>query len=217
MGMSEYIVIIGFLLLVLFLFQNGSPFPERWFPSQLANWAFTVLFCIWILAEIVNNIYSSKNSDSQSQDRGSHRLLVAAIYIAIFAVFILREFGFGVFSSDFQYFGLMLLALGILVREWAIFVLGRHFTVRVQVRKKARLVTEGPYRFIRHPSYTGSMASYLGLSLAIGSLAGAILVLVLCGISHEYRMRVEEEALLKAFGSKYEAYKKRTWKLFPGY
>jgi protein-S-isoprenylcysteine O-methyltransferase Ste14 len=94
---------------------------------------------------------------------------------------------------------------------------GLNFTVKVQVRKKAKLVTQGPYRYIRHPSYTGSLLSFTAIPLTIGTWSGAILVLVLSWIVHQYRIRVEEEALQAAFGSEYEEYKKRTWKLFPGF
>lgn len=73
------------------------------------------------------------------------------------------------FSGDLQYVGLILLAFGIMLREWSIWVLGKHFTVRVQVSEKAKLVTQGPYMYIRHPSYTGILLTFIGIPLAIGT------------------------------------------------
>ena len=122
-----------------------------------------------------------------------------------------------VYSTDLQYSGLILLFLGIVLREWSIWILGRHFTVRVQVRKNAKLITQGPYKYIRHPSYTGSLLTFAGIPLAVGTWLGALIVLIIRLIAVQYRIRVEEEALQAAFGSEYEEYKKRTWKLFPGF
>lgn len=96
-------------------------------------------------------------------------------------------------------------------------MLGKHFTVRVQVREKAKLITQGPYNCIRHPAYTGSFLIFTGISLAVGTWIGAIFAIAINLIAYRYRIRVEEEALLDAFGSDYEEYKKRTWKLFPGF
>jgi protein-S-isoprenylcysteine O-methyltransferase Ste14 len=98
-----------------------------------------------------------------------------------------------------------------------VLVLGKHFNVRVQVQKDARLVIEGPYSYIRHPSYTGMLLILVGLGLSIGTWLGALIALAATLIAHEYRIRIEEDVLQKAFGPDYEDYKKRTWKLFPGF
>jgi len=210
-------LVVIFILFALTLLQHHSIFPDHWFPSQLAASAFTFLFCIWVLSEVANNAWSWKNSRTTAQDKGSYRVVIAAIWLSIFIVFILRSYGIGAFTGRVQYIGMILLAAGVVLREWAIVVLGKHFTVRVQVNEDARLVTQGPYSYIRHPAYTGNLLTLTGLSLAVGSWLGTIFVLVVIGIAHEYRIRIEEEALQKAFGPDYEEYKKRTWKLLPGY
>ena len=110
-----------------------------------------------------------------------------------------------------------MLISGILLREWSIWVLGKHFTVRVQVHDNAKLVTEGPYKYIRHPAYTGGFLTFSGIPLAIGTWSGVLVAIVVSMIAYLYRIRIEEEALQTAFGSEYEEYKKRTWKLFPGF
>ncbi len=207
---------VVFLLFALALLQHHFIFPEHWFPSQFVSSAFTLLFCIWILSEIANSIWSRKNSSTTNQDKGSFWVVIAASWSTIFVVFIIRSYEIGTFSGNVQYVGLVLLTAGIVLREWAVMVLGKHFTVRVQVHEKAKLVTQGPYNYIRHPSYTGSLLIFIGLSLAVGSWLGTLLALAVNLIAYKYRIRVEEEALQEAFGSDYEEYKKRTWKLFPG-
>jgi protein-S-isoprenylcysteine O-methyltransferase Ste14 len=214
----QIIVIVAvFLLLAFSIFQHRPVYPEYWFPSPFAASAFTILLYVWILSEIANSAWSRKNSRSTNQDKGSYRVVVITTWLAIIVVFTLRSFGIGTFIGNLQYVGLGLLAVGIVLREWAVSVLGKHFTVRVQVHEKARLVTQGPYKYIRHPSYTGSLLILAGLSLAVGTWLGAIFALVVSWIAHVYRIRVEEEALQEAFGSDYGEYKKRTWKLFPGF
>lgn len=116
-----------------------------------------------------------------------------------------------------QYIGFVIFAAGILLREWAIYVLGKHFTVRVQVREKARLITHGPYSRIRHPSYTGTLLSVIGIAIAVVTWFGALFALALKLIAYRYRIAVEEQALKEVFGPEWDDYKKGTWKLIPGY
>ena len=219
-GILTFLPIVAMVVvLVLFVFslaQHHSIFPDSWFPSRLAS-AFMILFCIWILCELANLGWSRKNSGTANKDKGSFRVVVAASWASIFAIFIFRSLDIGVFGGNLQYLGFILFAAGIVLREWSVWVLGKHFTVQVQIRENAKLVTWGPYSHIRHPSYTGSLFIVMGISLAVGTVFGAFLAFGLTWIAHEYRIRIEEEALQAAFGSEWDEYKKRTWKLIPGF
>jgi protein-S-isoprenylcysteine O-methyltransferase Ste14 len=199
------------------ILHHQSAFPDRWFTSHLASSVFMFFFGAWILSEFINNIWSLKNSQTINKDKGSHRIIMFASYAMILIVFFLRSFEIGVFSGNLQYLGFILIFAGILIREWSIWVLGKYFTVRVQVSDKAKLVTQGPYKYIRHPSYTGGFLTFVGIPLAIGIWTGALIAIIVSMIAYQYRIDIEEEALQEAFGSEYEEYKKRTWKLFPGF
>jgi protein-S-isoprenylcysteine O-methyltransferase Ste14 len=85
------------------------------------------------------------------------------------------------------------------------------------VSEEVKLVTQGPYQYIRHPAYTDSLLAFAGIPLAIGTWSGVIVAIIVSWVVHQYRIRVEEEALQEAFGSEYEEYKKKTWELFPGF
>jgi protein-S-isoprenylcysteine O-methyltransferase Ste14 len=98
--------------------------------------------------------------------------------------------------------------IGIVLREWSIWTLGKYFTVRVQVSEEAKLITQGPYKKIRHPAYTGSLLTFIGIPLAVGTWLGAFIALVIKMLAIEYRIHVEEEALKESFGTDYEEYKK---------
>jgi protein-S-isoprenylcysteine O-methyltransferase len=111
--------------------------------------------------------------------------------------------------------GITLMWLGIGFRQWAVATLGKFFRTRVVVQNDHQLVTAGPYRRLRNPSYTGVMITVLGQGLIMGNWV-ALLVLVggvLAALA--WRMEVESRALREHFGASYEAYEKRSWALIP--
>ena len=104
---------------------------------------------------------------------------------------------------------------GVALRAWAIVTLGRYFRREVTIEPGQRLIRRGPYRVLRHPSYTGLLVSCFGLGLAFGSWVGALagLAIVLAGLLP--RIRVEEQVLAGAFGQEYAAYARETARLVP--
>ena len=105
--------------------------------------------------------------------------------------------------------------LGVLVRQYAIAILGRFFSLTVQIAEDHMVVEKGPYRLIRHPSYTGILITFIGLGLAVQSWGAVLVLLLFFGISFGYRMRVEERTLLSGLGRDYASYMKRTKRLIP--
>jgi protein-S-isoprenylcysteine O-methyltransferase Ste14 len=114
-----------------------------------------------------------------------------------------------------RYLGLGLLAIGGVLRIWPMFVLGRRFSGLVAIQSGHELVTDGPYRYVRHPSYLGMMISFVGWVLvfrsAVGLAAAALGLLVLA-----QRIEAEEALLASQFGDRYAEYRRRTWRLLPG-
>jgi protein-S-isoprenylcysteine O-methyltransferase Ste14 len=107
------------------------------------------------------------------------------------------------------------MVVGIAFRQWAIAVLGRFFSAAVRVQQDQTVVDTGPYRYVRHPSYTGALLIFVGLGLALQSW-GAILVLAMIfAVAFGYRMHVEEEALISELGEAYISYSRRTKRLIP--
>jgi protein-S-isoprenylcysteine O-methyltransferase Ste14 len=113
-----------------------------------------------------------------------------------------------------RYFGLFLFFAGSLLRLAAVFVLGRRFSGLVAIQPDHQLKTDGLYRYIRHPSYTGLIASMLGYVLifrsGIGLLLNILLFLFLVS-----RMNDEERFLETHFGDEYRNYRLRTRRLVP--
>jgi protein-S-isoprenylcysteine O-methyltransferase Ste14 len=111
--------------------------------------------------------------------------------------------------------GVLCIPLGVALRWYAIRTLGRFFTRDVAVSASQPVVQYGPYRAIRHPAYTGTFLTMLGVGLAMTNWAslGALLLCVFLG--HLYRVKVEEQALIRTLGQPYIAYMRRTRRFIP--
>ncbi len=109
-----------------------------------------------------------------------------------------------------------LLATGLAVRWFAIATLGRFFTVDVAIHQEHVLVSNGPYRYVRHPSYAGLLLAFAGLGVFFGTwiAVGALTVPITAAFLG--RIRREEAALREGLGAPYLAYCARTKRLFPG-
>ena len=112
--------------------------------------------------------------------------------------------------------GIALMAGGLLLRWISVRTLDRWFTVDVAVRDDQRLIQHGPYRWLRHPSYTGALLSFLGLAAGLGNLVSAGVLLVPVIAAFVVRIRVEEQALAAAFPKTFPAYARQRRRLVPG-
>jgi protein-S-isoprenylcysteine O-methyltransferase len=111
--------------------------------------------------------------------------------------------------------GLALFASGLMLRWWSIWTLGRFFTVQVAIASDHRLIEQGPYRLLRHPSYTGSLLMFFGFALCFGNWATLLAMLVPVLAVFAWRIHVEEAALSETFGDAWRGYVRRTWRLVP--
>jgi len=196
----------------LVAFVIGSP---NWFPSLGFAQAFAFLYLAWPILEVLNSI-KSRSKRGHSQDRGSYAVIFLGIFLSLTLAFTMRGLNLGVVTGSAQLLGLAIMLAGITFREWSIAVLGRSFSMRVVIKEGQRLTTKGPYRWIRHPAYGGALLTIVGVSLALGTWAGALVTAAIGLAAYSYRVRVEEQALLAAFGDEYREYRRRTWKFLPG-
>ncbi len=110
--------------------------------------------------------------------------------------------------------GLSLMVAGMALRWYAIRILGTSFTCEVSTRPGQEVIQSGPYRWIRHPSYTGGLVTVLGVLVCCVNWASLPAVLVaLAGYAH--RIQIEEEALARDLGPAYQDYMRRTKRLIP--
>jgi isoprenylcysteine carboxyl methyltransferase (ICMT) family protein YpbQ len=193
---------------------------NSWFPDSLFANMFAVLFFgVYIIDTITPMLFNKGVSPVPKlrRDRGSYLLIAVIGALAVFAGIGLRYWEVGVATGALQYVGLVLALAGFILREWAVIRLGRYFSRTVEIEAGHRLVTDGPYRWFRHPAYTGMLLVDTGLVLALGTWLGALIALALVLAATLYRIRVEERVLIDAFGDKYRDFMCRTWRLIPGW
>jgi protein-S-isoprenylcysteine O-methyltransferase Ste14 len=119
-------------------------------------------------------------------------------------------------TPGMQIAGLVIVLLALALLIWARAHLRGLYSGHVEVHAGHRLVTSGPYRVIRHPSYAGFMVMALGIAVGYSSLIGLISAFLLLLPGLAYRIKVEEKLLIEQFGEEYSAYQLRTQKLIPG-
>ena len=185
----------------------------------MANSIASVLGLIYVLSELGLALKKrAKADESRNVDRGSLTLLwiviVASVTLGFNIAYALPAAGM---SGDptLRFLGIVVFAAGLAIRWYAIVHLGRFFTVNVAIAAGHRLIDTGPYRFVRHPSYTGALMAFLGLALCLANWASLAVMLVPVFLVFLRRMHVEEEALLQAFGNQYRDYMHRTKRLIP--
>ena len=122
--------------------------------------------------------------------------------------------GAGVLPVQFMYLGFALLVAGLALRQWAISALGLFWAPTVRILKRHKVVTSGPYRYVRHPSYTGAFMFYIGLGFIARSPATIVFTLAILIPAFMYRIRVEEEAL-ESHVIGYSRYAGRTKSIIP--
>ena len=189
------------------------------FPSSITASVFWLVYLVWILSEVVGVgvIPHLRRSGTRikKEDRGSHRLIFISIFVAIFVVFSFAASGIAMLPSWAYYVGITLMIVGITLRQWSIAVLGRFFSGTVGTQEGQKVVDTGPYRFVRHPSYTGALLIFVGLGLAVQSWGGVLVLLLLFGVGYGYRMYVEEKVLISELRDDYVKYSKRRKRLIP--
>jgi len=187
--------------------------------STAARDAFFVLVTIfWVFEMILANRRRATRDSDREADRGSSRV----IFVLFWSAFIAAGYCYARLpqasfeSATLFHVGLGLMVCGQLLRWWSIATLGRFFTVNVAIRAGHRIVTSGPYRLLRHPSYTAILMFYLGTGLCSGNILSIVAIMLPSTAALLYRMHVEERVLLSGLGEEYLTYMSRTQRLIPG-
>ena len=105
---------------------------------------------------------------------------------------------------------------GVSLRWWAIRTLGARFTREIQIAKDHEVVVDGPYRHVRHPSYTGALLMFAGVGVGLGNALSVLLCLALPAAGYLGRIRSEEKLLRTELGEPYAEYARHTRRLVPG-
>lgn len=182
-------------------------------PSYIA---FYIITAFWI-GEFL--IFPSKyESQDFSEKRSFIKILTAVVAsIALTIVFgYLRIFYLeSSFGTIMQYMGITLYGLGIGLRYAGVLYLGKYFTRDVQVSKDLELVSEGPYRILRHPLYLGLFLLSIGVPMFFRNPGALLFTVISVGSLINQRMVIEEESMEDTIGVKYSEWKKSRYRFIP--
>jgi protein-S-isoprenylcysteine O-methyltransferase Ste14 len=165
----------------------------------------------------LNRLAKSGHSDQKGKDKNTLLYLWISILLSItFGVFIASGTFFPIFENQqWKYAGLVIIACGVILRFISVKQLGKHFTVDVTIRKDHELYRGGFYKYLRHPSYSASLISFIGFGVTLNNWLSLIVVFSLPFIAFLYRMKVEEKVLIHQFGDQYLEHIKKTKRLIP--
>lgn len=181
--------------------------------------ALTVVVVATVVMAVVALFTEGNLSSGEREDRSNRHIFLLIALITVLAAYLpawsdRREI-LTLDHESVRWVGVVLYIGGGALRMWPVFVLGKRFSGLVAIQPGHTLVTTGIYRFIRHPSYLGLLINALGWALAFRSLIGVLLALLML-IPLLTRIRSEEALLRTQFGSEYDAWCARTWRLIPG-
>jgi protein-S-isoprenylcysteine O-methyltransferase Ste14 len=186
----------------------------------------TVTGALWLILELALLARDrQRGTGGTARDRGTRAvnfiLIVVAILVADALTALigkhspLRIPGAGPYGWPLVA-GLVVVWLGLVIRVWAVVVLGRSFRTTVEVDAAQPVVSWGPYRWVRHPSYTGLLLIAAGYGLALSTWPGLLVCLVLPEFAILRRIGVEEAELTRVLGDPYRDYRGHTKRLIPG-
>ena len=179
----------------------------------------TYLSFIFFFSELLLLIVkrSGNYTTKARQDNGSLIIIWIMIFIGFFGGFYLaKHTEWNPVNYLIAAGGLLLVLIGFMIRWTAILQLGKSFTVDVAIVDVANLKTDGLYKSVRHPSYSGLLLIIMGFSVTMNSIYSYIALSVPVFLAVIYRISVEEKVLINEFGENYNKYKVRTKKIIPG-
>ncbi|MEO7931759.1 MAG: isoprenylcysteine carboxylmethyltransferase family protein [Chthoniobacterales bacterium] len=179
---------------------------------------FSLLGLSLLVSEIVLGLRRRSQTGAEKKDRGTLRMLWVIILLSIASGYLAAQLDLGPHlpgERSWIVIGVVLFVLGATLRWWSVLHLGRFFTVDVAVASDHRLIDNGPYRFVRHPSYTGLLLEFTGLAFCLGHVVSLAVILLPIFFAQRRRIEVEERALQEKLGEPYHQYCARTKRLLP--
>lgn len=180
------------------------------------NWIFYAVYITWFLSEIFIHRLLPAADDKKGKDRRSLGIIWATLIIAInLGGFLSFNTYHPIMQNEYvRYAGLCIIVAGMLFRLYCVRMLGKYFTVQITVKDDHKLIDTGVYKYLRHPSYTGSLLSFIGLGVSMNNWLSLLVIFIPVFIAFQYRIRLEEKMLEESIKG-YTDYKKRTWRLIP--
>ncbi len=189
------------------------------FTQPLYTAILVIVFVVWATPDTYETLTRRARGGARVMDGGSLWLFRISLALSILTALLLTHFRpEGTLPGHRPWLfalGVACVLGGMVVRRWAIRTLGRYFTVDVAIHAGQTVVDAPPYRRVRHPSYSGSILSIMGVGLMLGHWLGLVILAVVLAVTFSYRVRLEERVLLENLGPPYADYMRRTKRFVP--
>jgi protein-S-isoprenylcysteine O-methyltransferase Ste14 len=187
-------------------FFAGQPIPTL---------LFTCTALVWTLTEVRQALRGRANA--ANSDRYSLMVLRGCVTIGVFLAIFAQRVSATQFPLTPAIFAVSLILVwcGVGLRWWCFRTLGRYFTFTVMTSADQQVVTTGPYRYLRHPSYAAMLVALCGIGLIFGNWLSLAVLLAFALVGFLNRIRVEEAALAGALGARYTTYAITRKRLIP--
>jgi protein-S-isoprenylcysteine O-methyltransferase Ste14 len=181
---------------------------------------FWLLLCLfWVATEIMlTRKTSGANSHITEIEQRSQWFLWLALTSGLGLAFWFKALAWASIPIAYlprQGLALVLFAAGLSIRCFAIAKLGQFFTTHVTIHNEHELIKTGPYRWLRHPAYTGLLLALAAAGLAMGDAVALLVLIIPAFFAFRFRIAIEEKMLQEKFGDAYLDYSKTTWKVLP--
>jgi protein-S-isoprenylcysteine O-methyltransferase Ste14 len=177
---------------------------------------FAITLTVWISFEVLLVALDAGKTFKGNNKSSFLLLVVSAASLLISAMLSDIANGFVGKGCEFQLMlGSGIIWGGMVLRLWALYSLGGLFSTRIKVEDNHKIITTGPYRFIRHPAYLGALVTFIGVSVALGNIIGIAVTVILMSSGYYHRICAEENVLLSFLGEKYARYMQSTKRLIP--
>jgi protein-S-isoprenylcysteine O-methyltransferase len=181
----------------------------------------TIVGCLVLIPEVF--IILTRFTRSRSTVPGDSYSLLSILSTIFVSICLAVPFVFFHLHASLYYFlgtagvlaTFLILIVGITIRWWSIHTLGVFFTVNVAAHDDHRLITAGPYKWIRHPSYTGLLLEVLALAITFQNVVSLLIIMIPTTLALIYRIAIEERVLARTLGEDYRLYHQKTYSLVP--
>jgi len=181
--------------------------------------AYSLIGSFFVIERLFRKGEAARSLEEGHADRGSTRAIGVAFGIALLALLIaplLNRLKFGrMQSKTLSWSGICAMVVGLMLRIWALRMLGTFYTRTLKTSTEQRLIEDGPYRVVRNPGYLADLLLWLGAGFASANWIVLVTIAFPMVRAYQNRIKAEEAMLAEAFPQDYDRYASRTWRLIP--
>jgi len=187
--------------------------------AQIPSWPLDTcgwMWVIWVFCWVVSANFTLKMKKNETLARLQHTIPTTFGMVALFHHHNVEALDWGVlyYSTATAALGVAMTFGGLCFSGWARVHLGKYWSGTVALKEGHRLITSGPYAFVRHPIYTGLLTAVLGTAIAVGTKEAMTGFFVMIP-AYIWKWRREEKLMRQEFGQEYADYAARTKAIIP--